>query len=418
MHAMLHAGLHVCCWTLAAQPACLSVMHAPARCMTPHSTHQHHRPTAPKPVLHRNCCCCRVVPAAHTQNSHAEATCALHIHEKAVGGLDQPLELVLGPLQLSWRVEQINIAVEHLQAETAADQHLSCVATPAKRSEGTAPGRHAGHSPTACCWCHLMLLQGGSHAAARSPSHGLCVGCTIQPSLYAARRARSRATVALLQNSSHPAKRAAQATPLTILRDVSGQNGWPRKEGEQRAGRALWSRERPLGCVLLNLKGAKVPGRLYTCSKVFHTLIGLSCVGYRARAAKKQHQQQFDPFSLFRCFCAYWGCFTASSQDLLLRLHHQQLPAPAQPSAPQPPLPTAAVPHSVPASQRTRQLRKLVLALDEALAAPVQAVALALQRSQGACSCGSKPNKAHVSKDTCRQQRLVRTHTTAPHTHL
>lgn len=92
---------------------------------------------------------------ANIQNSHAEATCALHIHEKAVGGLDQPLELVLGPLQLSWRVEQINIAVEHLQTETAPDQQLICVVTPAKRCQDTAPGRQGRAQPTACCWCHL-----------------------------------------------------------------------------------------------------------------------------------------------------------------------------------------------------------------------------------------------------------------------
>lgn len=48
-------------------------------------------------------------------HSHAEASCALYIHEKAVGRLHQPLELVLGLFQLSWRVEQINITVEHLQ---------------------------------------------------------------------------------------------------------------------------------------------------------------------------------------------------------------------------------------------------------------------------------------------------------------
>lgn len=88
------------------------------------------------------------------------------------------------------------------------------------------------------------MLQGGSHAAARSPPHGLCDGCPIHPSLYAARQRRGRGTVAALQNSSHPAKRTAQGTPLTILRDVSGQNGWPGKEGEQRAGPALWSGER------------------------------------------------------------------------------------------------------------------------------------------------------------------------------
>lgn len=142
------------------------------RCTTPHSTHRDHRPTAPNSVLPLLLLLPRRARCANTQNSHAEATCALHIHEKAVGGLDQPLELVLGPLQLSWRVEQINIAVEHLQTKTAADQHLICVAAPAKRCKDTAPGRHAGHSPTACCWCHQMLLQRGAamwqHAAPRT----------------------------------------------------------------------------------------------------------------------------------------------------------------------------------------------------------------------------------------------------------
>lgn len=38
-------------------------------------------------------------------------------HEEGVGGLHQPLELVLPLLQLSWRVQQINIVLENLRSE-------------------------------------------------------------------------------------------------------------------------------------------------------------------------------------------------------------------------------------------------------------------------------------------------------------
>lgn len=48
-------------------------------------------------------------PPAAAAYSHAEASGALDIHKEAVWRLYQPLELVLGPLQLSWRVEQVYV---------------------------------------------------------------------------------------------------------------------------------------------------------------------------------------------------------------------------------------------------------------------------------------------------------------------
>ena len=49
------------------------------------------------------------------QNLHVEATLALDVHEERVRGLHQTLEFVFLLLQFSWRVQQIDVAMEHLQ---------------------------------------------------------------------------------------------------------------------------------------------------------------------------------------------------------------------------------------------------------------------------------------------------------------
>lgn len=48
---------------------------------------------------------------------HAKASCALHIHEEAVGRLHQPLELVFCLLILCRRVQEVDIAAEHLHVK-------------------------------------------------------------------------------------------------------------------------------------------------------------------------------------------------------------------------------------------------------------------------------------------------------------
>ena len=59
------------------------------------------------------------VPAHHnclrvTEHSgYVEAPLALDIHKERVGGLHEPLELVLPLLKLSWWMEQIDIVLKH-----------------------------------------------------------------------------------------------------------------------------------------------------------------------------------------------------------------------------------------------------------------------------------------------------------------
>lgn len=43
-----------------------------------------------------------------------EAALALDVHEERVGGLDQPLELVLAGLEGRWRVEEVDVVGENL----------------------------------------------------------------------------------------------------------------------------------------------------------------------------------------------------------------------------------------------------------------------------------------------------------------
>lgn len=47
-------------------------------------------------------------------NVHCEASLALNIHEVRVWGFYQPLKLVLALFKLLWRMEEVNIAREHL----------------------------------------------------------------------------------------------------------------------------------------------------------------------------------------------------------------------------------------------------------------------------------------------------------------
>lgn len=98
-----------------------------------------------------NCCChAQLRPVVY---SHAEATCALHIHEKAVGRLYQPLKLVLGPLQLSWRVEQINITVEHLQAKQTLISSCSRFRHHPVFDIKNCMAAQVHQQLLLCCWC-------------------------------------------------------------------------------------------------------------------------------------------------------------------------------------------------------------------------------------------------------------------------
>lgn len=97
-------------------------------------------------------------------SSHGEAALALHVHEVRVGSRYQAMELVLPLLQLRRRVQQVDVARQHLRAGSPANVSALC-SSPGRRGPRCSPlaytprsieaaGRlEARHRP---CWPPLM----------------------------------------------------------------------------------------------------------------------------------------------------------------------------------------------------------------------------------------------------------------------